>query len=89
MLSTRVENLVEKMTNEAVDDRFSSGLIGQCCQILSIPVASGSEDSDIDEGSASRCSRRSRNSLVSATTGTLFTASLVKVTISSKLYFLI
>ena len=50
MLSMRVENLVEKMTNEAVDDRFSSGLIGQCCQILSIPVASGSEDSDIDEG---------------------------------------
>ena len=50
MLSTRVENLVEKMTNEAVDDRFSSGLIDQCCQILSIPVASGSEDSDIDEG---------------------------------------
>ena len=31
-------------------DRFSSGLIDQCCQILSIPVASGSEDSDIDEG---------------------------------------
>ena len=50
MLSMSVENLVEKMTNEAVDDRFSSGLIGQCCQILSIPVASGSEDSDIDEG---------------------------------------
>ena len=50
MLSTRVENLVEKMTNESVDDRFSSGLIGQCCQILSIPVASGSEDCDIDEG---------------------------------------
>lgn len=24
MLSTRVENLVEKMTNESVDDRFSS-----------------------------------------------------------------
>lgn len=50
MLSTRVENLVEKMTNESVDDRFSSGLIDQCSQILSIPVASGSEDSDIDEG---------------------------------------
>lgn len=49
MLSTRVENLVEKMTNEAVDDRSSSDLIGQCCQILSISVASGSEDSDIDE----------------------------------------
>lgn len=50
MLSTRVENLVEKMTNESVDDRFSSRLIDQCCQILSIPFASGSEDSDIDEG---------------------------------------
>lgn len=49
MLSTRVENLVEKMTNESVDDRFSSGLIDQCCQMLSIPVASGSADSDIDE----------------------------------------
>jgi len=46
LLSTRVENLVEKMTNESVDDRFSSGLIDQCCQILSIPFASGSEDSD-------------------------------------------
>ena len=50
LLSTRVENLLEKMTNESVDDRFSSGLIDQCCQILSIPFASGSEDSDIDKG---------------------------------------
>ena len=50
MLSTRVENLVEKMTNESVDDRFSSGIIDQCCQILSIRAASCSEDSDIDEG---------------------------------------
>ena len=41
---------MEKKTNESVDDRFSSGLTDQCCQIMSIPVASGSEDSDIDEG---------------------------------------
>lgn len=49
MLSTRVENLVEKMTDSSVDDRFSSGLIDQCCQILSVPNASSSEDSDADE----------------------------------------
>lgn len=51
MLSARIENLVEKMTDSSrsVDEGFSAGSIDECCQILSVPSASSSQDSDTDD----------------------------------------
>ena len=44
ILTARVDNLVERMSNESMDDKFGSELIDQCYEILSSNHSKESED---------------------------------------------